>query len=85
MNSLLTEVLLMHQSFFSLYCTCFSPICSLACVTSPAVNKKSMCTPDASGCPVMNCSTLSPTRPFSNHPNPWLQAQPLTVAGAGNS
>jgi len=45
------------------------------------VNEKSICTPDGSGCPVMNCTILPPSAPFSNQPNPLPHAQPLMAAG----
>lgn len=53
----------------------------LTCVTSPAVKEKSSCTPDGSGYPVMNCTILPSSLPFSDQPDPLQHAQPLTAAG----
>lgn len=54
---------------------------AFAYVTSPAVHEKSICTPDGSGCPLMNYTILPPSGPFSNQPNPLPHAQPLTAPG----
>lgn len=76
---ILREVLLMH--FFFLYCCCFSPLAHMLLHVLPAVNERSICTPDGSACPVMNCTTLPPSRPFSNQPHPLPHTQPLDAAG----